>query len=116
MPIAGAPVEDALQELREGKMVILVDDQSEQGEADLCQAAELTTPSSVNFMATHGRGLVCLALTERKLRAGGCRRRSPPPHQGVWRFFEARRGVMVFPLINPRRHHCAARDVGLTMC
>ncbi|MGE0683753.1 MAG: 3,4-dihydroxy-2-butanone-4-phosphate synthase, partial [Candidatus Binatia bacterium] len=71
MAIIGAPVEEALQDLREGKLVILVDDQSEQGEADLCLAAELTTPAGVNFMATHGRGLVCLAITEEKLRELG---------------------------------------------
>jgi 3,4-dihydroxy 2-butanone 4-phosphate synthase / GTP cyclohydrolase II len=97
MSTAGAPVEEALQELREGKMVILVDDQSEQGEADLCQAAELTTPSSVNFMATHGRGLVCLALTEEKLRELGVPLLGHghlPPHQRVFgASIEARRGV-----------------------
>jgi len=97
MPTAGALVEDALQELREGKMVILVDDQSEQGEADLCQVAELTTPSSVNFMATHGRGLVCLAMTEEKLRALAVTLIGYghlPTHQRVFgASIEARRGV-----------------------
>ncbi len=97
MPIAGAPVEDALQDLREGKMVVLVDDQSEQGEADLCLAAELTTPSGVNFMATHGRGLICLAITEEKLRELGIPllgHGALPPHQRVFgASIEARRGV-----------------------
>ena len=71
MAITGASVEEALQELRDGKMVVLVDDQSKSGEADLCLAAELTTPDDVNFMATYGRGLVCLAMTEEKLRELG---------------------------------------------
>jgi len=97
MAIAGAPVEDALQDLREGKIVILVDDQSKQGEADLCLAAELTTPSGVNFMATHGRGLVCLAITEEKLRELGIPLLGHghlPAHQRVFgASIEARLGV-----------------------
>jgi 3,4-dihydroxy 2-butanone 4-phosphate synthase/GTP cyclohydrolase II len=97
MPIAGSPVEDALQDIRDGKMVLLVDDQSKEGEADLCQAAELTTPSSVNFMATHGRGLVCLALTEEKFRDLGIPLLGHghlPAHPRVFgASIEARRGV-----------------------
>lgn len=97
MAIAGAPVEEALQELREGKMVILVDDQSKVGEADLCLAAELTTPDDVNFMATHGRGLVCLAMTEEKLRELGIPLLGHghlPAHQRVFgASIEARLGV-----------------------
>jgi len=97
MALAGAPVEDALQDLREGKIVILVDDQSKQGEADLCLAAELTTPSGVNFMATHGRGLVCLAITEEKLRELGIPLLGHghlPAHQRVFgASIEARLGV-----------------------
>jgi 3,4-dihydroxy 2-butanone 4-phosphate synthase / GTP cyclohydrolase II len=97
MPIAGSPVEDALQDIRDGKMVLLVDDQSEEGETDLCLAAELTTPASVNFMATHGRGLVCLALTEEKFRDLGIPLLGHghlPAHQRVFgASIEARRGV-----------------------
>src|SRR2546428_8655592 len=68
MPVVASPVEDALKDLRRGQMVILVDDAEDQGEADLCLAAELTTPAAVNFMATYGRGLICLSLIEDKLR------------------------------------------------
>lgn len=97
MAIIGAPVEEALQDLQEGKIVILVDDQSEQGEADLCLAAELTTPAGVNFMATHGRGLVCLAITEEKLRELGIPLLGHghlPAHQRVFgASIEARLGV-----------------------
>jgi 3,4-dihydroxy 2-butanone 4-phosphate synthase/GTP cyclohydrolase II len=71
MPIATAPADDVFADLRQGKMVILVDDEEGKGEADLCLAAELTTPNAVNFMATHGRGLICLALTEEKIRELG---------------------------------------------
>jgi 3,4-dihydroxy 2-butanone 4-phosphate synthase/GTP cyclohydrolase II len=78
-------------------MVILVDDQNEQGEADLCLAAELTTPSGVNFMATYGRGLICLALTEDKLRELGIPLLGHghlPAHQRVFAAsIEARLGV-----------------------
>src|SRR5215472_13031611 len=73
MPAAASPVEQALTDLRQGKMIVLVDDDAEKGEADLCLAAELTTPEAVNFMATHGRGLICLSLTEDKLRDLGVR-------------------------------------------
>ena len=71
MPIAASPVDQALADLRQGKMIILVDDDADNGEADLCLAAELTTPEGVNFMATHGRGLICLPTTEDKLRELG---------------------------------------------
>jgi 3,4-dihydroxy 2-butanone 4-phosphate synthase/GTP cyclohydrolase II len=57
-------VERALAELRAGRMVILVDDEDRENEGDLCMAAEKCTASHVNFMAKHGRGLICLALTQ----------------------------------------------------
>ncbi len=71
MPISTAPVDETLAELRHGKMVVLVDEESEKGEADLCIAAEHMTPQAVNFMATHARGLICLVLTEEKIRELG---------------------------------------------
>ena len=55
-------VEKALEEMRAGRMVILVDDEGRENEGDLCLAAEATTPEAINFMARHGRGLICLAL------------------------------------------------------
>ena len=48
-------------------MVILVDDEDRENEGDLCMAAELVTPDDINFMATHGRGLICLTLTEEQV-------------------------------------------------
>ena len=57
-------VEQAVEEFRRGRMVILVDDEDRENEGDLAIAAEKVTPESINFMARHGRGLVCLALTE----------------------------------------------------
>jgi len=63
-----ASVEDALAAIRAGKMVVLVDDEDRENEGDLCMAAEKVTPETINFMATHGRGLICLSLTEDRLR------------------------------------------------
>lgn len=55
-------VEEALQDLKQGKMIILVDDEDRENEGDLTMAAEFITPDAINFMAKYGRGLVCLAL------------------------------------------------------
>jgi 3,4-dihydroxy 2-butanone 4-phosphate synthase/GTP cyclohydrolase II len=60
-------VEDALNELRAGRMVVVVDDEDRENEGDLVMAAERITPEAVNFMATHGRGLICLAMTGQRL-------------------------------------------------
>ncbi len=57
-------IEAALEDIRQGKMVILVDDEDRENEGDLVAAAELTTPEIINFMARFGRGLICLSLTE----------------------------------------------------
>jgi len=60
-------VNAAIDEIRAGKMVILVDDEDRENEGDLCMAAEFVTAESINFMATHGRGLICVALTEEQV-------------------------------------------------
>ena len=57
-------IEEALEDFREGKMVIIVDDADRENEGDLCIAAEKVTPEAINFMAKYGRGLICLSLTE----------------------------------------------------
>ncbi|MBI5018352.1 MAG: bifunctional 3,4-dihydroxy-2-butanone-4-phosphate synthase/GTP cyclohydrolase II [Deltaproteobacteria bacterium] len=57
-------VEEALEDFRAGKMVILVDDEDRENEGDLAIAAEMVTPEAINFMARFGRGLICLAMTE----------------------------------------------------
>jgi 3,4-dihydroxy 2-butanone 4-phosphate synthase / GTP cyclohydrolase II len=56
-------IEDAIQDIRDGKMVIVADDEDRENEGDLVCAASAVTPEIINFMATHGRGLICLALT-----------------------------------------------------
>jgi len=60
-------VRDALDDIRAGKMVILVDDEDRENEGDLCLAAERITPEAINFMAMHGRGLICLTLSEEQV-------------------------------------------------
>lgn len=60
-------VNNALDHIRAGKMVILVDDEDRENEGDLCMAAETVTPEAINFMAMHGRGLICLALDEEQV-------------------------------------------------
>ncbi|MDQ3409270.1 MAG: bifunctional 3,4-dihydroxy-2-butanone-4-phosphate synthase/GTP cyclohydrolase II [Actinomycetota bacterium] len=58
-----ATVEEALDDIRAGRIVVVVDDEDRENEGDLTLAAQFATPEAVNFMATHGRGLICLALT-----------------------------------------------------
>jgi len=59
-------IEKGIDDIRKGKMIILVDNEERENEGDLCCAAELVTPEVINFMATHGRGLICLPLTNEK--------------------------------------------------
>jgi 3,4-dihydroxy 2-butanone 4-phosphate synthase/GTP cyclohydrolase II len=60
-------IEEAIEDIRAGKMVILVDDEDRENEGDLCMAAQMVTPDAVNFMATHGRGLICLTLVPEQI-------------------------------------------------
>ncbi len=64
MPVSS--IDEALLDIRKGKMVILVDDEDRENEGDLCLAAEKATPQAINFMAKHARGLICLSLLEEK--------------------------------------------------
>jgi 3,4-dihydroxy 2-butanone 4-phosphate synthase / GTP cyclohydrolase II len=92
-------VQAAVDQIRQGKMVILVDDEDRENEGDLCMAADSVSAEAINFMATHGRGLICLTLTEEQVerldlpmmqqpdRAG------PPLGTAFTVSIEARRGV-----------------------
>ncbi len=62
-----ARIEDAVEAIRAGKMIIVVDDEDRENEGDLTIAAENITPEAINFMARHGRGLICLAMTPERL-------------------------------------------------
>ncbi len=64
MPVA--TIEAAIEDIKQGKMVILVDDEDRENEGDLTMAAEMITAEAINFMAKYGRGLICLTLTEEK--------------------------------------------------
>jgi len=62
-----ASIADAIRELQAGRMIVVIDDQDRENEGDLTLAAEMITPEAINFMATHGRGLICLAMTGERL-------------------------------------------------
>mgnify|MGYP006141400667 CR=1 FL=1 len=59
-------IEEAIEDIRQGKVIIVVDDEDRENEGDFLAAAEKVTPEMINFMATHGRGLICAPLTERR--------------------------------------------------
>src|ERR1035438_69719 len=60
-------VPEAIEEVRGGRMIVIVDDEDRENEGDLTLAAEKVTPDAINFMAKFGRGLICLTLTEERL-------------------------------------------------
>jgi 3,4-dihydroxy 2-butanone 4-phosphate synthase/GTP cyclohydrolase II len=62
-----ARIEEAIAAMREGKMMIVVDDEDRENEGDLTMAAEKITPDAINFMARYGRGLICLAMPSERL-------------------------------------------------
>lgn len=73
-PAAISPIEDIIDDIRAGRMVILVDEEDRENEGDLLIAAEHVTPEAINFMAKHARGLICLTLTRER-----CERLNLPP-------------------------------------
>jgi 3,4-dihydroxy 2-butanone 4-phosphate synthase/GTP cyclohydrolase II len=72
-PTPFASIEEAIEEIRNGRFVVVVDDPSRENEGDLAIAAQFATPEAINFMATHARGLICLGLTEERCDALGLR-------------------------------------------
>src|ERR1700733_4877124 len=62
-----AEIEKSLKELRQGRMIVIADDEDRENEGDLVIAAEMVTPEVINFMATYARGLICLAMTGERL-------------------------------------------------
>ncbi|MCH8209244.1 MAG: 3,4-dihydroxy-2-butanone-4-phosphate synthase, partial [Nitrospinae bacterium] len=61
-----SPIEDAIENVKKGKFIVIVDDEDRENEGDLMIAAEKVTPAAINFMAKHGRGLICLTLTAQR--------------------------------------------------
>ena len=59
-------IPEILEDLKQGRMIVLVDDEDRENEGDLVCAAELVTPEIINFMATHGRGMICMPITEER--------------------------------------------------
>src|SRR5579863_8085649 len=92
-----AAVEDAVRDIREGRFVVVVDDPDRENEGDLVIAAQFATPETINFMATHARGLICLCLTEERTERLGLRmmtERNEAPLQTAFTVsIEAREGV-----------------------
>ncbi len=92
-----SPVEEALDDVRQGKFVVVVDDPDRENEGDLVIAAQFATPEAINFMATHARGLICLSLTEERADELGLRpmteRNEAPLGTAFTVSIEAREGV-----------------------
>ena len=92
-----ATIEEAIQDIKQGRMVILVDDEDRENEGDLTLAAEAATPENINFMAKYGRGLICLTLTPEKCDDLGLRpmvRDNTSPFETAFTIsIEAKRGV-----------------------
>jgi 3,4-dihydroxy 2-butanone 4-phosphate synthase / GTP cyclohydrolase II len=92
-----ATIEEAIEDIRDGRFVVVVDDEDRENEGDLVIAAQFATPETVNFMATHGRGLICLCLTEERAERVGLRpmtlRNEAPLGTAFTITFEAREGV-----------------------
>ena len=59
-------IQEAIDDIRQGKVIIVVDDEDRENEGDFVAAAEKVTPEMINFMATHGRGLICAPITEKR--------------------------------------------------
>src|SRR5919201_732340 len=92
-----ATIEEAIEDVREGRFVVVVDDPDRENEGDLVIAAQFATPETINFMATHARGLVCLCLTEERADGVGLRpmteRNEAKLGTAFTVTFEAREGV-----------------------
>lgn len=62
-----APITEAIEDIKAGKLVVIIDDESREDEGDLAMAAEKVTPGAINFMTKHGRGLICLPIIGQRL-------------------------------------------------
>jgi 3,4-dihydroxy 2-butanone 4-phosphate synthase / GTP cyclohydrolase II len=92
-----APVEKAIEDIREGRMVVVVDSPDRENEGDLVMAAQYVTPEAINFMATHGRGIICLSLTPERIEELGleqmARHNEAPLRTAFTVSIEAREGI-----------------------
>ena len=103
-----ATIEEALEEIRAGRFVVVVDDEDRENEGDLTIAAQFVTPEAVNFMATHGRGLICLCLTPERCSELGLRQMTDQNETPYGTAFtvsiEAREGVSTGISAHDRAH------------
>ncbi len=92
-----SPIEEVIEEARNGRMFILVDDEGRENEGDLVMPAQMATPETINFMAKHGRGLICLAMTRERVEALGLplmAQRNESRHETAFTVsIEAREGI-----------------------
>ena len=91
-------IEAAIEAILEGKVIIVVDDENRENEGDLVAAGEKITPEMVNFMATHGRGLICVPMEEPRLCQLGLGRMAPLDERDLYRTaftvsVDARKGI-----------------------
>ncbi len=112
-----SPIPEIIEEAREGRMFILVDEEDRENEGDLVIPAQFATPAQVNFMAKHGRGLICLALTAERTRHLGLEPMTPRNQTRLGTAFtvsiEAREGVSTGISAHDRAHTIAvAIDAG----
>jgi 3,4-dihydroxy 2-butanone 4-phosphate synthase/GTP cyclohydrolase II len=112
-----SPIPEIIEEAREGRMFILVDEEDRENEGDLVIPAQFATPAQVNFMAKHGRGLICLALTAERTRLLGLEPMTPRNQTRMGTAFtvsiEAREGVSTGISAHDRAHTIAvAIDAG----
>ena len=112
-----ATVEEAIEEIRAGRFVVVVDDEDRENEGDLTIAAQFVTPEAVNFMATHGRGLICLCLTEERCDELGLRQMTDQNETPFGTAFtvtiEAREGVTTGISAHDRAHTIQVADRSL---
>src|SRR5712692_2428040 len=103
-----ATIEEAIEEIRQGKFVVVVDAPDRENEGDLTIAAQFATPEAVNFMATHARGLICLCLTEERCDELGLRmmtERNETPYGTAFTVsIEAREGISTGISAHDRSH------------
>ena len=103
-----ATVEEAIEDIRQGRFVVVVDDEDRENEGDLTIAAQFATPEAVTFMATHGRGLICLCLTEERCDELGLRpmteRNETPLGTAFMNTIEAREGITTGISAHDRSH------------
>ena len=103
-----SPIDEILDDARNGRMFILVDHEDRENEGDLVIPAQMATPSAINFMATHGRGLICLSLDRKRVEALGLQPMSRDNRESMQTAFttsiEAKEGVTTGISAKDRSH------------